>query len=224
MSTSRSGGRRRGRHLDRAELAGRRPPATVSPESLQGLRDGSDRCGDSLSEGAPRPARLRLARLDMTVWFASERLAAICERTLVRRKNEDPFATHADIYAMDAEAEGWDTRRGGRSRRAFSSREFDRVLAAGNKRGFYHHEAPSWQFYDREVRSACRRFRPNSAFRRGRPARRSASFCTGPMPLPGHAPDPRRHARAERARCAHRRGQRLGKVRHDACRVVERPE
>ena len=31
----------------------------------------------------------------------------------------------------------------------FSSREFDRILRAGNLRGFYYHDAPSWQFYDR---------------------------------------------------------------------------
>jgi hypothetical protein len=90
----------------------------------------------------------RLARADMTVWFASEKFAALCDRTLIERRYEDSSATRLEIYAMDAESDGWEPPAPWDEESGFSSREFDRILAARNQRGFYHHEAPSWQFYD----------------------------------------------------------------------------
>jgi hypothetical protein len=91
----------------------------------------------------------RLARVDMTVWFASKAFADLCERTLVERKYEDPSATRAEIYAMDAESDGWEPPARWNEEAGFSSREFDQILTACDQRGFYHHDAPSWQFYDR---------------------------------------------------------------------------
>jgi hypothetical protein len=91
----------------------------------------------------------RLARVDVTVWFASKSFADLCDRTLVERKYEEPAATRAQIYAMDAEADGWEPPARWDEGAGFSSREFDRILAERGQRGFYHHDAPSWQFYDR---------------------------------------------------------------------------
>jgi len=90
----------------------------------------------------------RLARLDMTVWFTSGQLAELCEAMLVQHGSEKSFAAAAEIFAMDAHADGWDMPARWDEGAGFSSREFERILTADGKRGFYHHDAPSWQFYD----------------------------------------------------------------------------
>jgi hypothetical protein len=130
------------------ELA-RPPTSKVSPTCLQAYA--SDRLRAAIAYPKERLVRrdFRLARLDMTVWFASRKFADHCERTLIERQHGDPCASHAEIYAMDAESDGWDPPAAWDEEAGFSSREFDRVLAASNQRGFYHHDAPSWQFYDR---------------------------------------------------------------------------
>ena len=85
----------------------------------------------------------------MTIWFSSDALADLCERTLVRRKYDDPSAASIEVYAIDAGSGGWEPpalwREDAGSHRANSTG----VLDADNLRGFYHHDAPSWQFYDR---------------------------------------------------------------------------
>jgi hypothetical protein len=48
----------------------------------------------------------RLARVDLTVWFASDKLADLCERTLLQRRGDGSSPTRAVVYAMDAEADG----------------------------------------------------------------------------------------------------------------------
>lgn len=90
----------------------------------------------------------RLARLKLTVWFTSESLAELCDRKLVQRDTEEAIATKAEIFAMDAEVDGWEVPASWPENAGFSSREFDRVLAQGGMRGFYHHDIPSWQFFD----------------------------------------------------------------------------
>ena len=50
----------------------------------------------------------RLGRLDMTIWFSSKALADLCERTLVRRKHEDPSAASIEVYAIDARSVEWE--------------------------------------------------------------------------------------------------------------------
>lgn len=91
---------------------------------------------------------LRLAGLDMSVWFTSGRLADHCEAMLVQHDSTAAFEPAAEIFALDAGAEGWDAPATWDEGAGFSSREFERILASGNRRGFYHHDAPSWQFYD----------------------------------------------------------------------------
>jgi hypothetical protein len=93
--------------------------------------------------------RFPMARLDMTIAFSSEALASLCERTLVRRRPDEASAAGIRVYAIDAGAKGWAPPARWREDAGFASRCFDRVLDGDGLRGFYHHEAPSWQFYDR---------------------------------------------------------------------------
>ena len=93
----------------------------------------------------------RLPRLDMTIAFSSEALAASCERTLVRRRRDDPPAASLAVHAIDAGAHGWEPPARWREEDGFASRRFEQVLDADGLRGFYHHDAPSWQFYDRKA-------------------------------------------------------------------------
>ncbi|MFN0085775.1 MAG: serine kinase [Blastocatellia bacterium] len=122
---------------------------TVAEDSLLAYARG--RLDDALN--VPKENLFRrhfdLAGLDMTVWFASERLAAFCESALVRQRTGNLGASRLEIFAMDARCEGWDSPASWREAAGFSSRTFERILASGDLRGFYHHDAPSWQFFDR---------------------------------------------------------------------------
>jgi hypothetical protein len=84
----------------------------------------------------------------VTVWFASEALATLCQRALRLRTHDDPSATRAEIVAIDAATRDWEPPARWEEGAGFASREFDTLLAADNLRGFYHHDGPSWQFYD----------------------------------------------------------------------------
>ncbi len=91
---------------------------------------------------------LRLPLLDMTVWFTSEQLADLCDAMLVQHDSGKPFERAAEIFMMDAQSGDWEPPVFWDEDAGFSSHEFDRILASRNRRGFYHHDAPSWQFYD----------------------------------------------------------------------------
>lgn len=54
----------------------------------------------------------------------------------------------AQVLAVDATMEGWEAPAVWDTGSGFSSREFDRALAEAGLRGYYHHDAPSWQFFD----------------------------------------------------------------------------
>jgi hypothetical protein len=105
------------------------------------------------AEAYPRDRLIKrcfhLARLDMTVWFTSAQLAELCEKSFVARRIDDATATRLEVHAIDAEAAGWEYPAIWSEAGGFSSRGFERTLDAGNLRGFYDHDAPSWQFYDR---------------------------------------------------------------------------
>ncbi len=90
----------------------------------------------------------RMPQLDLAVWFTSQTLADLCEVTLLQNDTEAPAARRVEVFAMDAEADGWDKPALWDEDAGFSSREFDRILTAEGKRGFYHHDGPSWQFFD----------------------------------------------------------------------------
>ena len=126
----------------------RRPVDDVSMQSLLAYARGRLDAAAAFPKARLFRRDLRLARLDMTVWFASEALADLCDRKLVLRESAQPFEAAAEIFALDAEADGWEMPAAWRESSGFSSREFDRTLALGNVRGFYDHDAPSWQFFD----------------------------------------------------------------------------
>jgi hypothetical protein len=123
--------------------------STVSAASLQAYARDRLRAARAYPKGRLVRREFRLARVDLTVWFTGKAFADLCDRMLVERNYEEPSATRAQIYAMDAEADGWEPPARWDEEAGFSSREFDRILAEGDQRGFYHHDAPSWQFYDR---------------------------------------------------------------------------
>lgn len=131
------------------QVASGRQPARICYETLQAYaRNRLDAAAAYPKERLLR-RDFRLVKLDMTIRFSSETLADLCDRTLVRRKHDDPSATRVEVYAIDAETDGWEAPALWREDAGFASRDFDRILGAGNLRGFYHHDAPSWQFYDR---------------------------------------------------------------------------
>jgi len=142
-------------------MAGAAPDALNSPASmaffkvsLAGLLAyANDRI--SAAKNFPRSGLVRrsfrVGRLDMTVWFTSERLAELCDASLVQNSGEPP-RTAAEIFVLDASASGWEMPARWDEVAGFSSREFERILAQGGRRGFYHHDAPSWQFYDPAAR------------------------------------------------------------------------
>jgi hypothetical protein len=128
--------------------AARALPPAIAEDSLRGYARGRLGAAEAFPKEHLIRRDFRLARLDLTVWFTSGRLADLCERMLVRRKADDTSATRAQVYAIDAEAEGWERPATWRKETGFSSRSFERILAADGLRGFYHHDAPSWQFFE----------------------------------------------------------------------------
>jgi hypothetical protein len=85
----------------------------------------------------------------LTVWFASAELAALCDRSFVTREADDAAVGQAEVLVLDGETIGWEPPAVWDEETGFSSRDFDSVLAAEGLRGFYHHDIPSWQFFDR---------------------------------------------------------------------------
>jgi len=123
------------------------PKSTVSQAGL--LAYANDRI--SAARAFPRAGLIRrdfrLAHLDLTIWFTAKQLADLCDATLVEHSGEQPGAA-AELFLLDASAPGWEMPALWDEGAGFSSREFERILAEGGRRGFYHHDAPSWQFYD----------------------------------------------------------------------------
>src|SRR5438046_454151 len=124
-------------------------PLTIADDSL--LAYAQDRLDAALNYPKQRLFRRQfdLAGLDMTVGFGSARLAARCESALVGQPTGKLSADRLELYAMDAGCEGWDSPALWQEAAGFSSRTFERILASGDLHGFYHHDAPSWQFFDR---------------------------------------------------------------------------
>jgi len=90
----------------------------------------------------------RLEHLDLLVWFSSDRLADLCRRSLVERTTAGDAQNRAEIFAIDAMAEGWEPPAKLTGHAGFTSRDFENVLASHKLRGFYHHDGPSWQIFD----------------------------------------------------------------------------
>ena len=133
----------------RQVTAAHRPsPATVSQGGLASY-------AGRLLDAARLYPRDRLQRrsfampgLDLAVWFASTELADLCAAMLLQQERTAPSPNSAEVIALDAGADGWEQPAAWDEHAGFSSREFGQILAAAGRRGFYHHDAPSWQFYD----------------------------------------------------------------------------
>ena len=95
--------------------------------------------------------RIAVPALDLDVWFSDPGLAELCTSRLVRRSDEAASGNRAQVYAIDATMDGWDKPAVWDTETGFTSRAFERELAAAGLRGFYHHDAPSWQLYDPEA-------------------------------------------------------------------------
>lgn len=86
--------------------------------------------------------------LDLVVWFGSEEFATSCMSRLATCEGGGAAGNRAEVLAIDATMEGWEAPAVWDTESGFSSREFDRSLATAGLRGYYHHDAPSWQFFD----------------------------------------------------------------------------
>ncbi|MAY61711.1 MAG: serine kinase [Rhizobiales bacterium] len=91
----------------------------------------------------------RMPELDLDVWFGGRELAELCESRLMPRAAGETARARAEVMVLDPTLPGWAPPAHWREDAWFSSRDFDRRLAAGGVRGFYH-DAPSWQFFDPE--------------------------------------------------------------------------
>ncbi|MCX7304889.1 MAG: hypothetical protein NTV73_11225 [Hyphomicrobiales bacterium] len=129
-------------------LPERRAAPDVTPGRLLAYADDRIAAALAFAKGGLIRRDFRLAHLDMTTWFTSAELAELAEAVLVQHESARPFSAATQIYALDAHAGGWDMPARWQDGAGFSSREFERILAAGGRRGFYHHDAPSWQFFD----------------------------------------------------------------------------
>ena len=92
--------------------------------------------------------RFHLPALDIDLWHADQSMVDLCRHRLVTHNESVSSADHARVFMMDATLESWKRPALWDTDTGFSSREFEQVLAGCNLRGFYHHAAPSWQFYD----------------------------------------------------------------------------
>src|SRR5690606_20063906 len=84
---------------------------------------------------------------------SSPDIAELCDRRLVMRKPGEQAVRSARVRLLDPTLEDWDGPADWDTDTGFSSRDFERALAAKGLRGFYHHDGPSWQFYDSATRA-----------------------------------------------------------------------
>ncbi len=129
----------------------RLPPAMVSDVNLAAYA--ADRIAAARDFPRERLQRQVFAMpdLDLAVWFTSTELAKLCGTMLLQQERSGPAVHCAEVFAMDAQAAGWNRPASWDEHAGFSSRAFSRILSSAGKRGFYHHDAPSWQFYDPET-------------------------------------------------------------------------
>jgi len=99
---------------------------------------------------APRLTReaFALTGLDLELRCADPDFVALCRARLVERADTTPAPHRASVYVLDPTLAGWAPPALWDVDAGFLSREFDRALAAAGLRGYYHHDAPSWQVFD----------------------------------------------------------------------------
>lgn len=126
----------------------------ISSSRTISLRQLSDYACDRLHAAVKYPTErlmrhpIALPALDLDVWHADPAFADLCNARLSLRGADTATGRRAQIYAINATMQDWESPAIWDIGTAFASREFDQTLAAAGLRGFYHHDAPSWQFYD----------------------------------------------------------------------------
>lgn len=86
--------------------------------------------------------------LDVDCWSSEPALPDLCQNRLARRADDAPARSRAEIFLLDATCRGWEAPALWDVSQGLTSRELETTLENAALRGFYHHEAPSWQFYD----------------------------------------------------------------------------
>ena len=92
--------------------------------------------------------RFALPLLDVDCWFSEPRLRELCNERLAERADGETARDRIEVFIMDATLPGWEAPVLWDVRQGFTSRDFETALERVGLRGFYHHEAPSWQFHD----------------------------------------------------------------------------
>jgi hypothetical protein len=123
-------------------------PKTVSHRSLAGYASGLLTAAEAVPREQLAPRTFTLPLLDLTVWFANASFAEFCSRRLMRRPVTEQASAQATVFAMDATRGGWPAPLRWHEADGFASREFERILADAGWRGFYEHDAPSWQIFN----------------------------------------------------------------------------
>lgn len=86
--------------------------------------------------------------LDVDCWSSDPALSDLCQSRLARRADGAPARSAMEIFLLDATFRGWEAPALWDVSQGLTSRELETTLEHAGLRGFYHHEGPSWQFYD----------------------------------------------------------------------------
>lgn len=91
--------------------------------------------------------------LDVDCWSSEPALPDLCQKRLAVRTGDPPPRSKVEIFLLDATCRGWEAPAVWDVSRGLTSRELEATLEQAALRGFYHHEAPSWQLYDPVLRA-----------------------------------------------------------------------
>jgi hypothetical protein len=91
--------------------------------------------------------------LDVDCWSSDPALPDLCQKRLALRPDDARPRSSMEIFLLDATCQGWEAPAFWDVSRGLTSRELEAILEQAALRGFYHHEAPSWQLYDPALRA-----------------------------------------------------------------------
>ncbi len=126
----------------------------TAPQRLVSLEDLPAYARECLSASQRFPqdrlhkTRLALPGLDVDILTADPEFSRLCENSLAMRHDKAPAATAATVCMLDPTCGDWPAPASWDVGTGFTSRTFETALAREGLRGFYYHDAPSWQFFD----------------------------------------------------------------------------
>lgn len=91
--------------------------------------------------------------LDVDCWSSEPALPDLYQKRLALRIGDVLPRSRMEIFLLDATCRGWEAPAVWDVSRGRTSREMEATLEQAALRGFYHHEAPSWQLYDPVLRA-----------------------------------------------------------------------